>query len=160
MAGDARPRKRASMARKVVPTERSSCAWKSLFGFSPDLENHEAVGRLKDLGVEEVEFRRFRTAAHEHFTDLTLVVAGKGTAVTVAWFKQVRDQCLALAPAIDPEVQRVAGPDGDDPDTDLREAVAEGDLLVHVRVSFRKDTYINADVKFPSVECGSPVVIE
>jgi len=147
------------MARKVVPTERSSCAWKSLFGFSPDLENHEAVGRLKDLGVDNVEFRRFRTADHEHFTDLTRVVAGKTTVVTVAWFKQVRDQCLALAPAIDPEVQRVAGPDGDD-HADLREEVAEGELVVDVFLSFRKETYIDADVKFPSVECGSPVVIE
>ncbi len=148
------------MARKSVPTDRHSCAWKSLFGFSPDVENHEAVSRLKDLGVEEVEFRRFRTAEHEHFTDLTRVVAGKTAVVTVAWFKQVRDLCLALAPAIDPEVQRVAAPDGDDPDTDLREAVAEGDLLVHVRVSFRKGTYISADVSYPSVECSSPATVE
>jgi hypothetical protein len=143
------------MARKAIPTDLYSPVWLPLFSFSPDVENHEAVGRLRDLGVDEVWFRRLRTESQEFFTDVGRVVANKGTAVTVTWFKQVRDLCHALAIAIDPEVQRVAGPNDDDPESDLREAVADGELVIDVVVSFRKGGFISADVKYPSVECDS-----
>jgi hypothetical protein len=140
------------MARRLVATDVYSPAWKSLFGFWPDVQARPEVAGLKALGVHRVSMRIGCTSLGEFFTDLAEAVAEKDVAVDVMWLKQVRDLCEALTPAIAEELRRVARPDDEDLNGQWQEEVAMGNFLVDVSVHFQDEAFVSADFLLPAIE--------
>jgi hypothetical protein len=114
------------------------------------MEDLEAVQRLRELGVHDVEFILARTTAGGFSTERGRVAAKPGVVVSGAWLAAVWDLVAAIGPVIDAEVQRAAVPDGGDPATNCRETGSERELLADLRIVFyRSETFVSARVLSP-----------
>lgn len=138
------------MAKREGVLDRYSPDWCGVFGFYPEPTEFAAVDKLKAMGVREASFQCGRTTGGGCFTNLMSVVAKKGQPVDVAWLVEVRSLCDGMGPQLFSEMVSVAGPDGDDPDTDCRHFVANGDLLLFVRMRLDKMIRMSVDVVIPT----------
>jgi hypothetical protein len=138
------------MARREGVLDRFSPAWHPVFSFTPHPEEYPAVESLQKSGVREIEGQYGRSADGSLFMNLKSVTASKGQVVNVDWLKQVRGLCESMGPQLSADVALVAGPDGDDPGTDFRHLVTDGDLMLFVWMRFDKRIGISVDVVIPA----------
>jgi hypothetical protein len=137
------------MSRMKSALDEYSHVWERVFSFHTFLDDHAAIDSLRAIGVSKVAFYRGRTASGETITNVTAVEPSKGVAVDVGWLKRIQELCEELGPHLDAEVVRVAGPDGDDHDTDCRDLIAREDLLLFARVGFAEETSASVGVNIP-----------
>jgi len=148
------------MARRDNVLDSFSPAWHTVFGFHPQPEKYPAVETLRESGVREITCQYGRTAGGSHFMNLESVITSKGQVVDVGWLERVRGLCESMGPQILADVMRVASPDEDDPDTDCRHLVSDGDLMLFARIDLGKQGSMSVDVKFPACEWVEMPVME
>jgi hypothetical protein len=73
-----------------------------------------------------------------------------GQVVNVQWLQHVRGLCESMGLQLLANVIRVAGPDGDDPDSDCSDLVSVGDLMLFVWIRVDKRICISVGMLMPA----------
>jgi hypothetical protein len=123
------------MARRNGVLDLCSSVWSRLFSYSCESDEVRESAKLQMPGVREAEFQVGRPEDGSLVTNLTAAVAVTEQEVDVAWLAEVRKLCAEAGPSLLAKMMRVAGPDHGDPEEHCWDLVAEGELILIVRVS-------------------------
>jgi hypothetical protein len=141
------------MSQSESVLHRHNPMWFRLFAFHAEAEEFPHVDELKSIGVREIAIQYGRASDGSLFTNVSSVAAETGQEVDVSWLIEVRDVCERLGPQLFVAASCLAGPDEDgNPETDVREMMANGDLLLFVTVWTEKESHLLVDVAVPSAD--------
>jgi hypothetical protein len=141
------------MSQSESVLQRHDPTWFRLFAFHADADEFPHIDELKSIGVREIAIEYGRAKDGSLLTNVSSVAAETGQVVDVAWLIEVRDVCERLGPQLFLAASFLAGTGEDgSPETDVRELMTDGDLLLFVTVWTETESHLLVDVAVPSAD--------